>query len=403
MTISANLIEKILAECDNPQEILKEDGFLKQLTKALVERCLEAEMDDHLGYEKHQRSERANGNYRNGTTSKSVTGEFGKMSLEVPRDRQSEFEPQLVKKGQTRLEGFDEKVLSLYARGMTVRDIKDQLQDLYGVEVSTGLISNVTDAVIEEVRQWQTRPLDNIYAIVYFDCLVLKVRENQSIINKSLYLALGVNLSGKKELLGMWIAKNEGAKYWLSVFTELQNRGIKDIFIACVDGLTGMVEALETVYPQTKVQLCIVHMVRNSMHYVSYKHRKELAADLKSIYTSANAEEAELNLEIMAEKWDKSYPVVSKSWKSRWANVIPFFEYPPEIRKVIYTTNTIESMNMTLRKVTRNHRIFPNDEAAFKVVYLALQNISKKWTMPIPNWKQALNRFAIEFSERFPL
>jgi putative transposase len=403
MTISANLIEKILAECDNPQEILKEDGFLKQLTKALVEKCLEAEMDDHLGYKKHQRGERANDNYRNGKTSKTITGEFGKMSLEVPRDRQSEFEPQLVKKGQTRLEGFDEKVLSLYARGMTVRDIKGQLQDLYGVEVSSGLISNVTDAVIEEVRQWQTRPLDNIYAIVYFDCLVLKVRENQSIINKALYLALGVNLSGKKELLGMWIAKNEGAKYWLSVFTELQNRGLKDIFIACVDGLTGMVEALETVYPQTKVQLCIVHMVRNSMHYVSYKHRKELAADLKSIYTSANAEEAELNLEIMAEKWDKSYPVVSKSWKSRWANVIPFFEYPPEIRKVIYTTNTIESMNMTLRKVTRNHRIFPNDEAAFKVVYLALQNISKKWTMPIPNWKQALNRFAIEFPERFPL
>jgi len=403
MTISVDLIDKILTECDNPQELLKEGGFIKQLTKALIERCLEAEMDDHLGYEKHQRSEQNKGNYRNGKTSKTVTGEFGKMSLEVPRDRQSEFEPQLVKKGQTRLEGFDEKVVSLYARGMTVRDIKDQLEDLYGVEVSSGLISNVTDAVIEEVKQWQTRPLDSIYAIVYFDCLVLKVKENQSIINKSLYLALGVNLSGKKELLGMWIAKNEGAKYWLSVLTELQNRGLKDMFIACVDGLTGMVEAIETAYPQTKVQLCIVHMVRNSLRYVSYKDRKELAADLKSIYTSVNAEEAKLNLEIMAEKWDKTYPVVSKSWKSRWANVIPFFEYPPEIRKVIYTTNTIESMNMTLRKVTRNHRIFPNDEAAFKVVYLALQNITKKWTMPIPNWKQALNRFAIEFPERFPL
>jgi putative transposase len=403
MTISVDLIDKILTECDNPQELLKEGGFIKQLTKALIERCLEAEMDDHLGYEKHQRSEQNKGNYRNGKTSKTVTGEFGKMSLEVPRDRQSEFEPQLVKKGQTRLEGFDEKVVSLYARGMTVRDIKDQLEDLYGVEVSSGLISNVTDAVIEEVKQWQTRPLDSIYAIVYFDCLVLKVKENQSIINKSLYLALGVNFSGKKELLGMWIAKNEGAKYWLSVLTELQNRGLKDMFIACVDGLTGMVEAIETAYPQTKVQLCIVHMVRNSLRYVSYKDRKELAADLKSIYTSVNAEEAELNLEIMAEKWDKTYPVVSKSWKSRWANVIPFFEYPPEIRKVIYTTNTIESMNMTLRKVTRNHRIFPNDEAAFKVVYLALQNITKKWTMPIPNWKQALNRFAIEFPERFPL
>ena len=274
---------------------------------------------------------------------------------------------------------------------------------MYGVGVSIGLISNITDAVITDIRQWQTRPLESIYPIVYFDCIVVKVRENQSIINKSIYLALGVNLSGKKELLGMWIAKNEGAKYWLSIFTELQNRGVADIFIACIDGLTGMVEALEAAYPKTKVQLCIVHMVRNSMAYVSYKDRKELAADLKSIYTAANAEEAEINRDIMAEKWDKIYPVVSKSWKNRWANIIPFFEYPAEIRRVIYTTNTIESMNMTLRKVTRNHRIFPNDEAVFKVIYLALQNITRKWTMPIPHWQHALNRFAIEFPERFPL
>lgn len=403
MTISPELLDQILAECDNPQELLAEGGFLKQLTQSLIEKCLEAEMDNHLGYAKHQRHQKAKENHRNGKTRKQVTTEQGKMTLEIPRDRLSEFEPQLVKKGQTRLAGFDQKVLSLYARGMTVRDIKDQLQDLYGVEVSAGLVSNVTDAVITEVRQWQNRPLDSLYPIVYFDGLVVKVRENQSIINKSIYLALGINLQGKKELLGMWIAKNEGAKYWLSVLTELQNRGVQDIFIACIDGLTGMVEALETAYPQTKVQLCIVHMVRNSMRYVSYKHRKELATDLKSIYTAANAEDAELNLELMAEKWDAVYPVVSKSWRTRWANVIPFFAYPAEIRKVIYTTNTIESMNMTLRKVTRNHRIFPNDEAVFKVLYLALKNIRKKWTMPIHNWQRALNRFALEFPERFPL
>ena len=402
MAISKELMDKILNECGSATEILKEGGFLKQLTQALIERCLEAEMDEHLGYKKHERRE-IKRNYRNGKTQKQVSGELGEMTIAVPRDRESEFEPQIVKKGQKRLEGFDEKVLSLYARGMTVRDVKDQLQDLYGVEVSTGLISNITDAVIPEIKQWQTRPLESIYPIVYFDCIVVKVRENQSIINKSVYLALGVNLSGKKELLGMWIAKNEGAKYWLSIFTELQNRGITDIFIACIDGLTGMVEALETAYPKTKVQLCIVHMVRNSMAYVSYKDRKELAADLKSIYTAANAEEAEINRDIMAEKWDKIYPVVSKSWKNRWANIIPFFEYPAEIRRVIYTTNTIESMNMTLRKITRNHRIFPNDEAVFKVIYLALQNITKKWTMPISNWQQALNRFAIEFPDRFPL
>ena len=402
MAISKELMDKILNECGSATEILKEGGFLKQLTQALIERCLEAEMDEHLGYKKHERRE-IKRNYRNGKTQKQVSGELGEMTIAVPRDRESEFEPQIVKKGEKRLEGFDEKVLSLYARGMTVRDVKDQLQDLYGVEVSAGLISNITDAVIPEIKQWQTRPLESIYPIVYFDCIVVKVRENQSIINKSVYLALGVNLSGKKELLGMWIAKNEGAKYWLSIFTELQNRGITDIFIACIDGLTGMVEALETAYPKTKVQLCIVHMVRNSMAYVSYKDRKELAADLKSIYTAANAEEAEINRDIMAEKWDKIYPVVSKSWKNRWANIIPFFEYPAEIRRVIYTTNTIESMNMTLRKITRNHRIFPNDEAVFKVIYLALQNITKKWTMPISNWQQALNRFAIEFPDRFPL
>src|ERR1700680_4114869 len=285
---------------------------------------------------------------------------------------------------------------------MTTRDIQAQVQDLYGVEISPTFISNVTEAVMEEVRQWQTRPLDAVYPIVYVDCLVVKVRENQRVLNKALYLALGVDMEGHKELLGMWIAQSEGAKFWLSVFTELQNRGVKDFFIACVDGLTGLPEAIETVFPQTRVQLCMVHLVRNSLKYVSYKQRKAVATDLKAIYAAATDAEAEFNLELFAEKWDQQYPTISKSWRAQWARVIPLFAFPEDIRKVIYTTNAIESVNMTLRKVTRNHRIFPSDEAVSKVLSLAIQNIAKKWTMPLHDWKPALNRFAIEFAGRFP-
>jgi putative transposase len=324
------------------------------------------------------------------------------VDIEVPRDRQGTFEPQLVKKGQTRMVGFDEKILALYARGMTTRDIQAQLQELYGVEVSPTLISNVTEAVMEEVRQWQNRPLEPVYPIVYVDCLVVKVRENQRVINKSVYLVLGVDMNGQKELLGIWIAQTEGAKFWLSVLTELQNRGVKDIFIACVDGLSGLPEAIEAVYPQTRVQLCMVHLVRNSLRYVSYKHMKEVATDLKAIYSASTEAEAEFNLELFAEKWDALYPSISKSWRAHWSRVIPLFAFSEDIRRIIYTTNAIESVNMTLRKVTRNHRIFPSDEAVYKVVYLAMRNIAKKWTMPIHHWKPALNRFAVEFGERFP-
>jgi putative transposase len=310
--------------------------------------------------------------------------------------------PQLVQKHQTRLEGFEDKILTLYARGMTTRDIQAQVQDLYGVEVSPTFISNITEAVMDEVRQWQNRPLDQVYPIVYVDCLVVKVRENQRVINKAIYLALGVDMDGQKELLGMWIAQNEGAKFWLAVFTELQNRGVKDIFIACMDGLTGLPEAIETLYPQTRIQLCMVHMVRNSLKYVSYKHRKEVAADLKLIYSAGTESEAGVYLELFTEKWDRQYPTIGKMWHAHWSRVIPLFAFPEDIRKVIYTTNAIESVNMSLRKVTRNHRIFPSDEAVFKVIYLAIQNIAKKWTMPIHNWKPALNCFAIEFAGRVP-
>lgn len=396
------LIKDHLAQGKPPKELLAKEGLLGQLTKALVERCLEAEMDDHLGYEKNERTGRGGENRRNGYTKKTVITDQGDVTLGVPRDRNGDFEPQIVQKRQTRLEGFDDKVLALYARGMTVRDIQSQLKDIYGTEVSPTLISNVTDAVMDEARAWQTRPLENVYPIVFFDALVVKVRENQRVINKAVYLALAVNTSGQKELLGIWISQNEGAKFWLGILTELKTRGVQDIFIACVDGLTGMDEAIQAAFPKTWVQLCIVHMVRNSLKFVSYKHRKEMAGDLKAIYRAVTEDEAASALEALAEKWDGRYPTVSKSWRTHWAKIIPMFAFPDDIRKVIYTTNAVESVNMTLRKASRNHRIFPNDEAVIKVMYLAGQLISRKWTMPLRDWGAAMNQFSILFEGRVP-
>jgi transposase-like protein len=318
----------------------------------------------------------------------------------VPRDRDGTFDPKFVQKGQTRFEGFDSKILSMYARGLTTRDIQAQLQELYGVEVSPTLISNVTDAVLDEVKLWQSRPLDHVYPIIYLDALVVKIRADKQVMNKAIHLALGINLEGEKELLGMWCNTTEGAKFWLSVLTELKNRGVQDVLICCCDGLTGFPAAIEAVYPNAKVQLCIVHMIRQSLKFVGWKERKAVIADLKKIYGSATLDEAEAALTAFADKWDSQFPTISKMWLRHWENIIPFFDYPPEIRKIIYTTNAIESMNMTLRKVMKNKRIFPSDDAAFKQIYLALQNISKKWTMPIRDWKPALARFMIEFEGR---
>jgi putative transposase len=401
------LLDKLIKDAykkGHPKEtILGESGLLKQLTKALVERCLEAEMEAHLGYEKNGRAGTTDENRRNGHSKKTVMNEHGEeLTLGIPRDRQAEFAPQLVKKHQTRMEGFDEKVIAMYARGMTVRDIQAQLKELYSTDISPQLISNVTDAVHDEVKAWQTRTLDAVYPIVWFDALVVKVRDNQRVINKSVYLALAVNLDGQKELLGIWMSENEGAKFWLAILTELRNRGVQDIFIACVDGLTGMPEAIESAFPKTWVQLCIVHMVRNSLKYVSWKDRKELVADLKRIYQSATEDQAVTALDAFAQKWDKQYPTISKSWRSHWAQIIPMFAFPAEIRKVMYTTNAVESVNMTLRKASRNHRIFPTDDAVLKVMYLAAQNISKKWTMPVRNWGAAMTHFSIEFEGRLP-
>jgi putative transposase len=407
MTFRPELIDELLKGYRNPEDLMGEDGIFKQLTKALIERCLSAELDTHLAEEKADSLAEGNTerpkNRRNGHSKKTIKGEFGESEIGIPRDRNGAFEPQLIAKGQTRFNGFDDKILLLYARGMTTRDIQAQLQELYGVEVSHTLISTVTEAVEQERKLWQNRSLDAIYPIIYFDALVVKVRHEGRVINKAIHLALGVNLAGQKELLGLWMTQNESSKFWLSVLTELQNRGVKDIFIACVDGLTGFPEAIEVVFSQTTVQLCIVHMVRNSLSYVSYKDRKALATDLKTIYTAATETEAEQALVDFAERWDKQYPTLSKSWINHWNRIIPFFAFPPDIRKAIYTTNAIESMNMTLRKVLRNHRSFPTDESVMKVIYLAIANISKKWTMPIRDWKTALNRFAIEFEGRFPL
>ena len=400
--LPTDLINGLLADYKKPEDLLGENGILKQLTKAVVERALEAEMEHHLGHGRHEPVSNATGNTRNGRSRKTLKGEFGELPIDIPRDRDGNFEPQLIGKHQTRWSGFDDKIISLYARGMTVREIQSHLEEMYGTEVPPTLISSVTDAVMDEAKAWQMRPLDKLYPIVYLDCIHVKVRDNGIVRTKAVYLALGINMNGEKELLGIWIAQTEGAKFWLQVVTELKNRGIEDIFIACVDGLKGFPEAIEAAFPKTDVQLCIVHMVRYSLNYVSWKMRKEVAADLRGIYAAATVEEAELQMDAFEEKWAEAYPPISQSWRRNWNRIIPFFDYPPEIRKVIYTTNAIESVNMSLRKITKNRGSFPSDEALFKLFHLALKNISKKWTMPIRDWKAALNRFSIQFEDRMP-
>lgn len=402
MTIDNELIDNLLKDYKKPEDLIGENGLLKELTKRLLERAMSAEMTEHLGYERHEVTGQNSGNSRNGKSGKTLKGTFGTMPIEVPRDRNGTFEPQIVEKHQTRFTGFDENIISLYARGLSTREIQQHLEEIYQVEVSPALISSVTDEVIDEVKAWQDRQLDEVYPILYLDALQFKVRDGAHVRNKAIYVAIGVDMNGLKEVLGLWIAQTEGAKFWLSVMTELKNRGVKDIFIACVDGLKGFPEAIETVFPQTEVQLCIVHLVRHSLKFVGWKQRKEVARDLKTIYTSATESEAETRLAEFAAKWDEKFPMISRSWLSNWARVIPFFAHPPEIRRVIYTTNAIESLNMSLRKVTKARSSFPNDEALLKLLYLALRNIAKKWTMPIHDWKAALNRFAIIYEDRMP-
>jgi putative transposase len=401
MGIDKDVLDKLLANYQRPEDIVGENGLLKQLTKALVERAMEAELTTHLGYEKHDPAGYRSGNSRNGKSKKQLKGDFGEVEIEVPRDRQASFEPQIVPKGETRFAGFDDKILSMYARGMTTGEIQGHLQEIYGVEVSPTLISNVTDSVLEEVRAWQSRPLDPLYPIVYLDALVVKMRDNGQVQNRAVYVAIGITMEGHKEVLGLWTSANEGAKFWLQVLTELKNRGLQDIFITCVDGLKGFPQAIEWVFPQSTVQLCIVHLTRASLNYVNWKERRQVAADLKAVYRASTAEQADQALSVLALRWDKKYPTISALWRRNWAQVIPFFAFPEDIRKVIYTTNAVESLNMTLRKVIKTRGSFPNEEAAMKLLYLALPNVAAKWHT-IQSWKQALNRFAILWEARFP-
>jgi len=398
------LIEGLLKDIDfsklTTEQITGESGLLKQLTKRIVEAAMNAEMKDHLGYEINNPDGNNTGNSRNGTSKKKILTELGDVDIAVPRDRNGEYEPQIVKKHQRRFEGFDDQIISMYGRGMTTRDIQGHLKDIYGVDVSPDLISNVTDEVLKDVKEWQNRLLEKTYPVVYFDALVVNGRTEGKVAKKAVYVALGLNMQGKKDVLGLWIGESEGAKFWMGIMTELKNRGVEDILIACIDGLKGLPDAINAVYPQTHIQLCIVHMIRNSTKYVSYKERKVLCADLKHIYSAVSEKQGLEALDDFAAKWDSKYPMISKSWKNNWANLSEFYAYPPDIRKIIYTTNAIESLNFSLRKVTKNRSAFPNDDAIFKIMYLALTNASKKWTMPIREWGAALNQFAVYFGDR---
>ncbi|MGP5060031.1 IS256 family transposase [Psychrobacter celer] len=373
-------------------------AFQKELMQSFIDTALEAEMEDHLGYPKHEKADKQN--KRNGHTKKTVRSDTGDLEISTPRDREGSFDPALVGKHQTRITGLDDKIIMFYAKGQTTTEIVESIKDIYDVDISSSLVSRVTDNILDDITAWQNRPLSSLYPIVYLDCIVVKIRQDKQIINKAIYLALGVNLEGKKELLGMWVSENEGAKFWLGVLTELQNRGVQDILIACVDGLKGFSEAINTVYPNTQVQLCIVHMVRYSMKFVPWKDRRKVAADLKAVYGADTLELAEANLEQFDDTWGDKYPHVVTSWRNNWEGLTVFFGYPKDIRRVIYTTNAIESLNSVIRTAVNKRKIFPSDKAAFKVVYLATQQASKKWSMPIRNWTSALNRFMIMFDER---
>lgn len=402
--IRREILDELIRDYKNPEDLIGEQGLLKQLTKALLERAMEAELTHELGYERNDRvSLKESGNRRNGTSSKTVRSKHGEIDLDIPRDREAEFEPVLIKKHQRRFDGFDDMILSLYSKGVSTRDIRSHIEEMYGIEVSPDLISTVTDNVQELVREWQTRPLDAVYPIVYLDALRVKIRYEGTVQNRCIYLGVGVNLEGKKEALGMWSAESEGAKFWLSVLTDLNNRGLRDIFISCVDGLKGFTEAIESVFPDTITQLCIVHQIRNSLTYVSHKEKKSVAADLKSIYAAVTEEEALAALEAFSQKWDARYPIIAKSWRANWPKISPMFRFSGEIRKAIYTTNAIESLNYSLRKITKTRAAFPSEEAAIKLLWLGLQNAAKRWTMPIRNWSLTMNQFAIIFGDRLPI
>ena len=397
--IDVKLIDELLRDQD-PEKVLSSDGLLGELKKALAERMLDAEMDVHLQDE----AEQAAGNHRNGRSPKRVLTESGSLPLTIPRDRHGRFEPKLIEKYKRRFPGFDEKIVALYARGMTTRDIQAHIRELYGLEISPDLVSAVTDAVHDEVSAWQARPLEPVYAIVFFDALRVKIRDEGAVRNKAVYLAIGVRCSGHKEILGLWIEQSEGAKFWLRVMTELKNRGVGDILIAVVDGLKGFPEAIESVFPDAEIQTCIVHLIRYSMQFASWKERKAIAQALKPIYQAETAELAAERLEAFdAGEWGVKYPAVAQAWRRKWEQVIPFFAFAPQVRRIIYTTNAIESLHSQVRKAVRGRGHFPSDKAATKLIYLVLQNVEAKWTRPPIAWHQAKAQFAIHFEDRFVL
>jgi putative transposase len=384
--ISGELIDELLKQGRQPEDI---QGLLKQFTKAVLERALQGELTEYLGYAKHDRTGQNSGNSRNGSTRKTLQGDFGELELETPRDRNGEFEPEIIKKHQTRWTGFDDKILSMYARGMTTREIQGHLEEMYQVEVSPSLISEVTDGIMEQARAWQNRPLESFYGVVFLDALYVKMRHEGRVENRAVYVALGITLEGKKDVLGLWTSAGEGAKFWLSVLTELRNRGVRDIYLVCVDGLKGFPQAIESIYPKAQVQLCIVHMVRASLNYVTWQDRKQVVAALKPVYRAATADEAERQLSQFEAQWPK-YPAIARLWREHWERVIPFFAFPEEVRKVVYTTNAVESLHMSLRKIIKTRGSFPSEEAALKLLYLALSKVVAKWET-VQHWKQMLN------------
>ena len=400
-TLTPELLDQLLAGYEKPEDLTGDDGLFRRLKKALIERALGAELTDHLGYERGDPAGRGSGNSRNGVSAKTVLTEDGEVQIEVPRDRAGTFEPQLIGKGQTRFDGFDDKIISLYARGMTVREIQGHLAELYGTEVSPDLISKVTDAVLDEVRDWQNRPLDPVYPVVFFDALRVKIRDEGTVKNKAIYVALGLNPSGEKDVLGLWIEQTEGAKFWLKVMNDLKARGLNDILIAVVDGLKGFPEAITSVFPQTLVQTCIVHLIRNSLSFVTWKDRKAILPSIQAIYRAENADMAIVRLKEFEAKWGKRYPAISQAWRRAWEHVIPFFAFAPGIRKMIYTSNAVEALNRSLRKVIKTRGSFPNDEAALKLLYLAIRNAGMRWRRAI-EWTNAMGQFAIQFGDRFP-
>jgi len=403
MAITKEVLDELLKEYKGPDDFYGPDGIMKQLSKALIERMMQAELTEQIGYEKSESGEKATTNRRNGKSPKTLRTDQGPMTIEVPRDRDGEYEPQVIAKHQREWRGFDDKILSMYGLGLSTKAIQDNIKDIYNVDISPELVSRVTDEVKGLVDEWRNRPLESFYPIIFLDALRTNIRDEGHVSKKAVYIALAIRLDGQKELLGMWIEQNEGSKFWMGILNELKNRGVQDILIAAVDGLSGFPDAINSVFPKTEVQLCIVHMIRNSVKFVPYKDRKAVTTDLKEIYLAPSADAAATALEQFAEKWDRKYPAISKSWRSRWTEVIPYMKFSPEIRKAIYTTNSVESVNYTLQRNLKTRQSFPNDEAAMKLIFMILRRISKRWTMPIRNWGEAIHQFSVIYGDRVPL